>query len=370
MERTAGPLKANVDSRPVDRSSGTNAVRIWLLVTALLVLLMVLLGGATRLTDSGLSITEWQPIMGAIPPLSDTQWQEAFTKYQQIPEYQQVNKGMSLGEFKTIYWWEWAHRFFGRLIGLVFAVPFVIFWLRGRLDRPLTLKLLAIFVLGALQGVMGWYMVMSGLVDRVDVSQYRLAAHLALAAAIFGAILWVVFGMGEGGAAADRRARQEALLYSAAGLSVLTFIQIVLGAFVAGMDAGLAYNTWPLMDGALVPEGLSVMEPWYINPFENALTVQFNHRLAAYLLTVWAVLHAIAAHRRGASEPVVQSALWLAIAVLVQVLFGIATLIWSVPLGMALAHQAGAFIVFGLALFHLHCLVAPGSASDRQTAAA
>jgi len=370
MERSAGSLKASVDGRPQDRSSGANAIRIWLLATALLVLLMVLLGGATRLTDSGLSITEWQPIMGAIPPLSDTQWQEAFAKYRQIPEYQQVNKGMSLAEFKTIYWWEWAHRFLGRLIGIVFAVPFVIFWLRGRFDRPLTVKLLAIFVLGALQGVMGWYMVMSGLVDRVDVSQYRLALHLALAAAIFGAILWVVFGMGEGRETASRQLPAKALQYSAIGLCVLIFIQIVLGAFVAGMDAGLAYNTWPLMDGALVPQGLGVMEPWYVNPFENALTVQFDHRIAAYLLTAWAILHAIAAHRREAGGPLVQSALWLAIAVLVQVLLGIATLIWAVPVGMALAHQAGAFIVLGLALYHLHCLVAPGRSLVRQTATA
>ena len=369
MERSARSLNGDISPRLDDRASGTHAVRLWLLATALLVLLMVLLGGATRLTDSGLSITEWRPIMGAIPPLSDTQWQEAFGKYQQIPEYQRVNKGMSLDEFKTIYWWEWTHRFLGRLIGLVFAVPFVIFWLRGRFDRPLTVKLLAIFVLGGLQGVMGWYMVMSGLVDRVDVSQYRLALHLALAAAIFGAILWVVFGMGEGRATASRQVPAKTLLYSAIGLCVLVFIQIVLGAFVAGMDAGLAYNTWPLMNGALVPEGLGVMEPWYLNPFENALTVQFDHRLAAYLMTVWAILHALAAYRRE-GRAAAQSALWLAIAVVLQVLFGIATLVWSVPFGMALAHQAGAFIVLGLALFHLHCLVAPVGAPVRQTATA
>ena len=370
MERSAGSLKAGIGGRSDKRATGAKPVRLWLLATALLVLLMVLLGGATRLTDSGLSITEWQPIMGAIPPLSDAQWQEAFGKYQQIPEYQRINKGMSLDEFKTIYWWEWAHRFLGRLIGIVFAVPFVIFWLRGRLDRQLTVKLLLILVLGGLQGVIGWYMVMSGLVDRVDVSQYRLALHLGLAAAIFGAILWVVFEMGERRTAGRGQAPDKALLFSGVGLCCLILIQIVLGAFVAGMDAGLAYNTWPLMDGAVVPEGLGVMEPWYLNPFENALTVQFDHRIAAYLMTAWALLHAVAVLRWEGRTPAARSALWLAIAVLVQVLLGIVTLIWSVPLGMALAHQAAAFIVLGLALFHLHCLVAPGSAPVRQTAPA
>jgi cytochrome c oxidase assembly protein subunit 15 len=369
MDQPAGSLKGDIGDRLDARASGAKPVRLWLLATALLVLLMVLLGGATRLTDSGLSITEWQPIMGAIPPLSDAQWQEAFGKYQQIPEYQRVNKGMSLEAFKTIYWWEWAHRFLGRLIGVVFAVPFVIFWLRGRLNRPLTVKLLLILLLGALQGVIGWYMVMSGLVNRVDVSQYRLALHLALAAAIFGAILWLVFDLG--GRASDQRTRapDRALLFSGIGLCGLICIQIVLGAFVAGLDAGLAYNTWPLMAGELVPEGLGVMEPWYLNPFENALAVQFDHRLAAYLMTVWAIMHAVAAYRRE-GRAAAQSALWLALAVLSQVLLGIATLVWSVPFGMALLHQVGAFIVLGLALFHLHCLTAAGGVAVRRPAEA
>ena len=371
MEQTAETTHGGLSEPLAERPPGANAVRMWLLATALLVLAMVLLGGATRLTDSGLSITEWQPIIGAIPPLSEAHWQEAFDKYRQIPEYQQVNRGMSLAEFKVIYWWEWAHRFLGRLIGIVFAVPFFYFWLRGRLERPLAVKLLLVLVLGGLQGLMGWYMVMSGLVDRVDVSQYRLAAHLILAAAIFGALLWLVFGL-DGRKSENRGStRHRPLMLSAIGLCTLVFLQIALGAFVAGMDAGLAYNTWPLMGDEFVPGGLLAMEPWYLNPFENATTVQFDHRMVAYLVTIWAVLHAFAARAwDGAGTSGARSAVWLAALILLQVASGIATLVWFVPFGMALIHQAGAFIVFGLALYHLHSLTGSGQAAGLRPAAA
>ncbi|MFP4538830.1 MAG: COX15/CtaA family protein [Dichotomicrobium sp.] len=331
------------------------AIRLWLGCVIALIFAMVVVGGATRLTGSGLSITEWKPILGAIPPLSAADWQEAFEKYRQIPQYELVNRGMSLEEFKFIYWWEWAHRFLGRFIGVAFAVPFLVFAFAGRIRRDLAPSLIALFALGALQGFMGWYMVQSGLVDRVSVSQYRLAAHLGLAAIIYAAMIWVMLGVGR---PARSAARGSAWL-SAAGLLAVSFAQIVLGAFVAGMKAGLSYNTWPLMDGALVPDGLFVMQPWYLNLFENALTVQFSHRLGAYALFAWALAHAIAMIR--ACHAARGSALVLAAAVTLQAAGGIWTLLEQVPLNLGLAHQAGAFIVLAISVFHLHRLSAKGN---------
>ncbi|MGE0628805.1 MAG: COX15/CtaA family protein, partial [Hyphomicrobiaceae bacterium] len=268
------------------------AVRLWLLAVAFLILIMVGVGGATRLTGSGLSITEWQPILGAIPPLNDTHWQEAFAKYQQIPQYHQINKGMSLEAFKAIYWWEWSHRLLGRLIGIVFAIPLVWFWWRGALGRDLKWKLAGLLALGAAQGAMGWYMVMSGLVDRVSVSHYRLAAHMGLAILIFGVVLWIALGVGHqrpgsSAAAAVPHSQQR----FGGVLAAAVFVQILLGALVAGLKAGLTYNTWPLMDGSLVPDGLLTMSPWYINFFDNVTTVQFDHRMMAYAVAATAVLH-------------------------------------------------------------------------------
>ena len=277
-------------------ATGANAVRMWLFAVAALVFLMVSLGGATRLTGSGLSITEWQPIMGAVPPLSDAAWQEAFQKYKQIPQYDVVNRGMSLGAFKLIYWWEWTHRFLGRLIGVVFLLPFVYFLATGQLARPLVLKLGAVFALGGLQGFIGWYMVSSGLADRIDVSQYRLALHLTLAVAIFGAVLWIALSLGPG---RPQRAVAPSLGLRLAGpgIAALVLLQVAAGAFVAGLKAGAGYNTWPLMDGALIPQGLGAMSPWWANLFENALTVQFNHRLLAYVITAAVLWHLWSLHR-------------------------------------------------------------------------
>ena len=329
-------------------------IRAWLISVAALVYAMVLVGGATRLTDSGLSITEWQPIMGALPPMSDAAWNEAFAKYQQIPEYLQINSGMSLGDFKTIFWWEWSHRFLGRFIGLVFALPLLIFWLRGWLGSGLRWQLVGILTLGALQGLMGWYMVMSGLVERVDVSQYRLAAHLGLAGIILAAIVWVILN-GAGRAPKDAGLRSpSALIVSAAGLTGLIFVQILAGAFVAGLDAGYMFNTWPLMEGRLIPAGLSALAPWYANLFENELTVQFNHRLIAYIAVVWGLAHCALVVLIGASAPLRAGAMLLAAGLLLQALLGIWTLLAAVPLNLGLAHQAGAFAVFVLALWHLH----------------
>jgi heme a synthase len=316
-------------------------VRAWLYGIAALVFCMVIVGGATRLTDSGLSITEWQPLLGAIPPLTEADWLLALEKYRQIPEYQLVNKGMSLEDFKFIYWWEWAHRFFGRIIGLAFFLPFAFFAVRGALTTKTALRCGVLFVLGGLQGALGWYMVASGLVDRVDVSQYRLAAHLTLATVIFGAVLWVAFGLGQ-----DRRAPSGGREWWALAIVALIILQVAAGGFVAGIDAGFGFNTWPLMEGALIPKGLFVADPWWRNMFENALTVQFNHRVLAYIIAIAVAAYAYAEQSR-------ESMLILA-AVALQIVLGIWTLLWAVPLWLGLAHQGGALIVLAAAIWNLH----------------
>lgn len=330
-------------------------VRAWLYVVAALVFLMVSIGGATRLTGSGLSITEWQPIMGAVPPLTEADWQQAFAKYREIPQYQHVNRGMSLEAFKFIFWWEWTHRFLGRLIGVVFLVPCLFFLATGQIPRALTGRLAGIFALGALQGAVGWYMVSSGLATRIDVSQYRLALHLGLAILIFGALLWVARSLGERPAWPPARWSPQAR--AAAAILALLFLQILLGGLVAGLKAGAGYNTWPLMDGHLIPDGLGVMQPWYLNLFENAMTVQFNHRMVAYALAAAVVWHAwsLRHDESGAGT----SAMVLAGAVLAQAALGVWTLLAQVPLALGLAHQAGAAAVFGVAVWHLHVLRQP-----------
>lgn len=336
------PGDAQVDAGTM---RGDFAVRLWLFAVCALIFAMVLVGGTTRLTDSGLSITEWQPIVGIIPPLDEADWQAAFDKYRQIPEFRIINPDMTLSGFKSIYWWEWGHRFLGRLIGIAFLMPLLIFWLTGRIGRSLLRRLLAVFILGGLQGALGWYMVMSGLADRVDVSQYRLAAHLGLAVLILAATFWIALDL----APRERPGVpvSSARLASASGLTGLIFLQICLGALVAGLDAGQGYNTWPLMEGAFVPDGLGALDPWYLNLFENALTVQFQHRVVAYLVVLWAVLHALSAGT------------WvLLLTVLTQLALGIWTLLAQAPLGLSLAHQGLAMIVLLVALHHLHALVA------------
>ena len=329
-------------------------VRWWLYAVAALVVVMVSVGGATRLTGSGLSITEWKPIMGAIPPMSAADWQEAFDKYRQIPQYKQVNRGMSLEAFKTIFWWEWGHRFLARLVGVAFLVPFLVFLSLGYIRRSLVPRMVGLFALGGLQGFIGWYMVASGLSERVSVSQYRLALHLGLAFVILGALVWTALTLeDEGKARAPSRWWRGGLV-----LLAVAFVQVELGALVAGMKAGLAYNTWPLMDGQLVPKGLFVMQPWLINLFENAMTVQFNHRVMAYVLTV---LVAVQLWRitMGTSTPAQRtSALALAGITLLQVVLGIWTLVAHVPLSLGLVHQFGAAILFVTVVWHLHTLKA------------
>jgi cytochrome c oxidase assembly protein subunit 15 len=335
----------------------TAGVRTWLLVVAALVFVMVGVGGATRLTGSGLSITEWQPIVGILPPLSQAHWIELFAKYQQIPQFHHVNPGMSLEAFKTIFWWEWVHRFLGRLVLAVFLLPFIYFLLKRQIPRALMGRLAFILALGSLQGLIGWYMVSSGLAERTEVSPYRLALHLGLAILIFGALLWAALSVGE---TRHRSATpRPAHVGGAVAIAVLTFGQIVLGAFVAGLRAGASYNTWPLMDGRLVPEGLGAITPWYLNLFENALTVQFSHRLVAYALVLATLWQAWRVRADREDRLTRGSAATLAGAALAQAVLGIATLLAHVPLTLALVHQAGAVAVFGLVLWHLHGVLRP-----------
>ena len=326
-------------------------VRAWLWIVALMILAMIVVGGATRLTDSGLSITEWNVLMGVIPPLTEADWLAAFEKYKQIPEYVFVNQGMTLAGFKFIYWWEWTHRLLGRLIGVAFFIPFVIFWSTGRLESRLLPRLGLIFILGGLQGMLGWYMVASGLIDRVDVSQYRLAAHLTLATVIFAAVIWTAMGIG-----AERRAGLPNL--AALGLVVLIVLQIAAGGFVAGLDAGQGYNTWPLIDGSFIPNGLLAMAPAWRNFFENALTVQFDHRMLAYAIVIYAALLALVSP--------LPSARLVLVALLLQAALGVWTLLEKAPLALGLAHQAGAMAVLAAALWHMHKGVSQSPVRDRR----
>ncbi len=337
------------------------AVRTWLWLVAGLVFTMVVVGGATRLTDSGLSITEWKPILGAIPPLGEADWHSAFEKYRATPEYAIVNAGMSLSEFKFIYWWEWTHRFLGRFIGFAFAVPLIGFWLARTLRPGFAAKFLGVLALGALQGAIGWYMVMSGLVDRVDVSQYRLALHLLVAFGILSLLVWLALDYGP----APQRTRAPTLtrgaLWGARALFALVFLQAGLGALVAGLKAGLTHNTWPLMDGRLVPQGLGTLSPWYLNAFENVTAVQFDHRVVAYLLATLALLYVVVLARARTDERAVGAAGVLAFALFAQMGIGIWTLLHGVPLALGLAHQAGAALVVAAATLNLHVVTRAAS---------
>jgi heme a synthase len=330
------------------------AIRLWLIAVAALIFAMVLVGGATRLTESGLSITEWHPVSGTIPPLRDAAWNAEFAKYQATPQYRLVNRGMTLAEFKTIFWWEFAHRLLGRVIGAAFLLPFLWFLWRGYVEPGLRGRLRAIFGLGAFQGAVGWWMVASGLADRTEVSQYRLAFHLTLACLIYVAILWTAEGLRE------RRAPAVAprLRFGAIALLVLVLVQIYLGALTAGLRAGLIYNTWPQIDGAFVPAAARLFfdQPLWRNFFENTLLVQFDHRMMAYTVLIVALLHAFdALLARGATGAVV-----LALAVTLQATLGILTLLPQAPIGLALAHQGMALVVLTLASLHAaHCSVAP-----------
>jgi cytochrome c oxidase assembly protein subunit 15 len=348
---------------PIDPDRNCRAIRTWLLAVAALVLAMVAVGGATRLTESGLSIVEWQPVTGTLPPLSEAQWQAQFDKYKTIPQYQALNPGMSLAAFKTIFWWEWTHRLLGRLVGVAFLLPFLWFLWQGRVAPRLRARLWVIFGLGAFQGAAGWWMVASGLAERVEVSQYRLAFHLTLACLIYVALVWTAQGQApRSGPPAPARLRSSAKF-----LLALAVVQIYLGALVAGLRAGLIYNTWPLIDGTLVPATSQLLfnTPWWRNFFENPLTVQFDHRLVAYALLATAILHAVDAVRSLPREPALAGALALACAVTFQAALGILTLLEQAPLALALMHQGMAMVVLTIAVLH-----AQGMATKESTRSA
>jgi cytochrome c oxidase assembly protein subunit 15 len=352
------------ESRP-RRGLVRNWVRTWLLVVAALVFVVAAVGGATRLTGSGLSIVEWRPVTGTLPPLSEQAWRAEFEKYKTIPQYQELNRGMSLDAFKFIYWWEWGHRLLGRLIGIVFLLPFLWFLWKGWIEPGWRLRLWTIFGLGALQGAVGWWMVSSGLAGRVSVSQYRLAFHLTLACIIFALLLWMAQQLKPRDVAelVPPRVRTTAVL-----LVVLVLVQIYLGALVAGSRAGLIYNTWPLIDGALVPDlsRLWFEQPWWRNLFENTLTVQFEHRMTAYALLILAVLHDIDATRSRAGIAITGGAWALVAAITLQAALGILTLLHQVPINLALTHQAMAIVVLTLAVLQTERLVARPTEIDRQ----
>lgn len=331
------------------QAAGLRGVRVWLVVVAALVVCTLLVGGATRLTESGLSIVEWKPVTGTLPPLTEAEWTKQFEAYKTIPQYREMNSGMSLAEFKTIFWWEWAHRLLGRLIGAVFLLPFLWFLWRGVLSPDLKRKLWVIFALGGAQGAVGWWMVKSGLTERVSVSQYRLAAHFMLALFIFSAIVWTLRRLRNAPAfAVPARLRITSRL-----LLGLVFLQLYFGALVAGLRAGRIFNTWPQIDGTFIPsaERLFFEKPWWRNFFDNTLTVQFSHRMIAYTLLVLAVAHVIDAIRSRAAPDVIRGALWLLVAMVLQAAVGILTLLNHVPIDLGITHQAVAIVVLILALF-------------------
>ena len=328
----------------------------WLALCLLLVFAMILLGGVTRLTGSGLSMVDWRPT-GVLPPLDAASWQAEFSRYQQFPEYQKINRGMTLDGFKRIYWFEYSHRMLGRLIGLVFALPLVYFWLRRRIRPGLLPRLLVILALGGLQGLLGWYMVQSGLVDNPRVSQYRLTAHLMSAILIFGVILWTILDLTDG--APYRRLADSAVpgwRRASLALFALLVVTIASGGFVAGLKAGLIFNTFPLMGGRLVPDGLGALSPWYLNPFENMVTAQFDHRWLAILTGVALLTWYLRGRARFDDARLARSFKLVGMMVIIQLALGIATLLWQVPVVLGALHQAGALLLFGALLYNLHAL--------------
>ena len=326
-------------------------VRTWLYVVAALIVVIVMVGGATRLTDSGLSITEWDLFIGFIPPLDQADWLSEFALYQTTDEFKLQNSAMTLEQFKVIYWWEWGHRFLARLIGLAVLLPMVYFWWQGKLTTWLKGASLVLFFLVCLQGLVGWLMVKSGLVDRVDVSQVLLATHLTLACIFLTATVWVARTI------APHSADGIDTGFSQAGwLVLLIFVQIFAGGLVAGLDAGMAYNTWPDMNGQIVPDGLWAASPVWVNLTDNAMTVQFVHRLLAYLVWACVLAHAIWLLRYEPTSPHARRGLILFALVTLQACVGIITLVLQVPMSWALLHQVGAVIVLIFATAHWRAL--------------
>ena len=339
---------------PARSVAGDRPIAYWLLLCCAMVYAMVVIGGITRLTLSGLSIVEWNPIIGVIPPLSETDWQAQFELYKQTPQYLALNQDMSLAGFKTIFWWEYVHRLWGRLIGVVFLLPFLYFLLRGRLSRRLAPRLALIFAFGGLQGALGWFMVESGLVDRPSVSQYRLAAHLAIALLIYAALLWLALDLVLPRDRPPRAAGVGSAFGRARWLAGWIFLVAISGAFVAGLHAGLIYNSFPLMDGRLIPDGLFSRTPLVANLFEDVMTVQFDHRVLAVAAFALIALFRLSLRRSVLPPRARLAANLLVLMVLVQVGIGIATLVLAVPIPLAAVHQGGALMLFTLALWTAH----------------
>ena len=339
---------------PARRINNDTTIAIWLFTCCLTIFAMVVLGGVTRLTGSGLSMVTWEPIMGTLPPLTPNQWQEAFILYQQFPEFQLKNFDMDLAGFKRIFWFEYAHRLLGRAIGLVFFIPLIYFLIKRIIPSSLIRPLLIILALGALQGLMGWYMVQSGLIDDPHVSQYRLTAHLGLAFLIYACIFWLALNI--------LFPRQQRLTSSprlkrhALATTVLISITVLSGGFVAGLKAGFIYNTFPLMGDRLLPEGLLALSPLWRNVFENAVTVQFDHRVMAAAVTIFVITLWVSAGKTALSNRGKIGIKLLLFTLVLQITLGISTLLLEVPVALAAAHQGGALLLFSCTLFFTHAV--------------
>lgn len=340
-------------SRPL---TADRAVGRWLLALSAMVLGQVSLGAITRLTDSGLSIMEWRPILGAIPPLSDSEWHRVFDIYRRIAEFKLVNPDMTLDGFKAIFWWEYLHRLWGRLIGVAFLLPFLWFWARGYLRNGRARRLIGIFVLGGLQGVMGWIMVRSGFADRTDVSQYRLVAHLILALLIYGMLLWQALNLLQPEQQDVAPALRETLRRHGIIMTALIVLEIAIGGFVAGLHGGLIYNNFPMMGENWIAADLFHLSPWWINFTENPATAQFLHRLMSGFVAIALVSLVVRGRRSNLPQGLKRRFYYLPLGLLLQAMLGIATLMLVVPLPLAVAHQAGAFLLFTLGLYTLHGL--------------
>jgi cytochrome c oxidase assembly protein subunit 15 len=340
-----------------NRLGKDKAVIIWLLAVCMTIFAMVVVGGITRLTDSGLSMVDWQPILGTIPPVNHNEWQAKFEMYQQFPEYQKVNRGMSLGEFKAIFYWEYGHRVLGRLIGLMFFFPFLIFYFQGRFDGAMKVKMTLAFIVGGLQGLMGWYMVKSGLVDMPRVSHFRLAAHLGLALLLLGYLFWVVLELYNRHGLLPRQPVASTLLRRLVrGLFALLLLQILYGAFTAGLRAGYGYNTFPLMNDEWIAAAVGIMDPWWVNLFESNATVQFLHRWLGILVLLQALVVWFIARRQDLRTSQSLGLNALAVVTLIQFVLGVATLLYVVPVGLASLHQAGACLLLLVCIYALFTL--------------
>lgn len=326
-------------------------LKLWLVISSVMIFLMVIIGGATRLTGSGLSMVEWQPL-NFFPPVTENEWIKEFLKYQAFPEFKLINSWMELSDFKQIYWLEYFHRLWGRIIGIVFFLPFVYFYLSKKIQGPLLYSLVFLLFLGVLQGFLGWFMVSSGLINNPDVSQYRLAAHLSLAFLIYGLIIWIIPGIKSNKAIQKNRSFSDPsnLFVFSSACTILTLIVVIAGAFVAGLDAGLIFNTFPLMDNEIIPNGIYEMNPWYLNFFEDIMTVQFNHRLLALLLVISIVTLTIKIIYTKPTPQIKVLAIILAFVAIFQMCLGIGTLLLVVPIWLAIFHQSFALILFTISI--------------------